>query len=127
LRVSSQEINKHDLTRLSAVFASDYIWHAMDGRDVPGEKDSSHISTLRFIFSAISDINYSIENIISENDLVAVNTKVMGTAKSEYFGFPPSLKKIAFKQMFFFRLSGKKIIEEWEVLDMAGIKGILSK
>ena len=119
-------VNKHDLTGFKKVFADNYIWHTMDGRDVHSEKDSTHISTLRMVFTAIPDIQYSIENIISENDLVAVNTTVTGTAKAEYFGFSPALKKVEFKQMFFFRLSNKKITEEWEVLDMDRIKDKLS-
>ena len=120
-------INKHDLSQFGSFFASNYIWHTMDGRDIHSEKDSSHISTLRLVFNAIPDIHYSIENIVSENDLVAVHTTVTGIAKSEYFGFPPSLKKVEFKQMFFFRLSNKKITEEWEVLDMDRLKDTLSK
>jgi steroid delta-isomerase-like uncharacterized protein len=120
-------INKHDLNKFKSFFASNYIWHTMDGRDVYSESDSSHISLLRSVFNAIPDIHYSIENIVSENDVVAVNTTVMGTAKSEFFGLPPSLKKVEFKQMFFFRLSNNKITEEWEVIDMDRLMGTLKK
>jgi predicted ester cyclase len=43
------------------------------------------------------------------------------------FGFPASQKKVRFKQMFFFRLKNNKITEEWEVVDVDGLKAQLAK
>jgi predicted ester cyclase len=59
--------------------------------------------------------------------MVAVNSTVTGTGKGEFFGLPASQKKVYFKQMFFFRLENNNIKEEWEVVDVAGIKEQLSR
>lgn len=109
--------NKHDLSQINKVFAADYIWHTMDGRDIHSSQDSSHIATLRFVLSAIPDVHYTIESIISDGDIVAVNSIVTGIAQSQFFGLRPGQKNIRVKQMFFFRLEKGRIKEEWEVLD----------
>ena len=73
------------------------------------------------------DIHYTIDNVIVEGDMVAVNSTVTGTAKSEMFGLPAAQKKVRFKQMFFFRLKNNKITEQWEVVDLDGLKTQLAK
>jgi predicted ester cyclase len=82
---------------------------------------------LRFVFTAIPDLRYTIDNAIAEGDMVAVNATVTGNAKSEMFGLPAAEKKVSFKQMFFFRLKSNKITEEWEVVDGDGLKSQLAK
>jgi predicted ester cyclase len=104
--------NKHNLSEIDKVFATDYIWHTLDGREIHSLQDSSHIVTLRSVLRAIPDIHYTIESIISEGDVVAVNSTVTGTTQS-----PSGKKTLRFKQMFFFRVTGGQIEEEWEVLD----------
>lgn len=120
-------INAQKLNRLGEFFSQDYIWHQMNGMDVRSSQDSSHLSTLKFIYTAIPDIHYTIDNAIVEGDMVAVNSTVTGTAKSEMFGLPAAQKKVRFKQMFFFRLKNNKITEEWEVVDVDGLKAQLAK
>lgn len=120
-------INTQKLNRMSEFFSRDYIWHQMNGTDVRSSQDSSHLSMLKFIYTAIPDIHYAIDNAIAEGDMVAVNATVAGTAKCEKFGLPAAQKKVRFKQMFFFRLQNNKITEEWEVVDVDGLKAQLAK
>ncbi len=126
-RYFDEVINTQKLNRMGEFFSRDYIWHQMNGTDVRSTQDSSHVSMLRFLYTSIPDINYIIDNAIVEGDMVAVNSTVTGTARSEMFGFPASQKKVRFKQMFFFRLKNNKITEEWEVVDVDGLKAQLAK
>ncbi len=126
-RYFDEVVNTQKLNRLGQFFSRDYIWHQMNGIDVRSSQDSSHISMLRFIYTAIPDIRYTIDHAIFEGDMVAVNSTVTGTAKSEMFGLPSAQKKVRFKQMFFFRLKNNKITEEWEVVDGDGLKAQLAK
>ena len=126
-RYFDEVINTQKLNRMGEFFSRDYIWHQMNGTDVRSTQDSSHVSMLRFLYTAIPDIHYIIDNAIVEGDMVAVNSTVTGTARSEMFGFPASQKKVRFKQMFFFRLKNNKITEEWEVVDVDGLKAQLAK
>lgn len=123
----SDVINNQKLNRMGEFYAQDYIWHQMNGIDTHSNIDSSHISTLKWLFAAIPGLHYTIEQIIAEGDMIALSTTVTGTAKSELFGLPAAQKKVRFKQMFFFRLKENKITEEWEVADIDGMKAQLVK
>jgi steroid delta-isomerase-like uncharacterized protein len=127
IRYFDEVINTQKLKRMGDFFSRDYIWHQMNGTDVRSSQDSSHVSMVRFLYTAIPDIHYTIDNAIVEEDMVAVNSTVTGTAKSEMFGLPAAQKKVRFKQMFFFRLKNNKITEEWEVVDVDGLKTQLAK
>jgi predicted SnoaL-like aldol condensation-catalyzing enzyme len=105
-------VNRHDISEMKQIFAADYIWHTMDGKDIRSSQDSSHAVFLRFLLRANPASRYEIISIINEGDLVAVNTILTGKAQS-----PSGEKDINVKQMFFYRLSGGLITEEWEALD----------
>jgi steroid delta-isomerase-like uncharacterized protein len=127
IRYFDEVVNEQNLNRMNEYFSQDYIWHQMSGTDSHSNQDSSHIAMLSFIYKAIPDIHYTIVNIVAEGDMIAVNSTVTGTAKSEMFGLPAAQKKVNFKQMFFFRLVNNKIKEEWEVVDVDGMKAQLAK
>jgi predicted ester cyclase len=127
IRYFNEVINSQKLNRMEEFFSPDYIWHQMNGTDIHSSQDTSHVTMLRFLYMAIPDIHYTIDNTVAEGDLIAVNSTVTGTAKSEMFGLPVAQKKVRFKQMFFFRLVNNKITEEWEVVDLDGLKAQLAK
>jgi len=127
IRYFDEVVNTKKLNRMGEFFSRDYIWHQMNGTDVRSSQDSSHVSTLRWLYTAIPDVHYTIDHAITGGDMVAVNSTVTGTAKSEMFRLPAAQKKVRFKQMFFFRLKNNKIIEEWEVVDVDGLKAQLAK
>ena len=120
-------INAHNLDRKGEFFQTDYILHTMDGKDVHSTQDSLHISTLRWLFTAIPDVLYNIDNIVSGGDMVGITTTATGTAQGEMFGLPVGQKKVIYKQMFFYLLKSGKIAEQWEVVDPDGIKAQVEK
>lgn len=120
-------INGHNLHRKGEFFQTDYIWHKMDGIDVRSSQDSGHNAALRWLFTAIPDVQYTIVHILSQGDMVAVYTTATGTARSEMFGLPPAQKKVHGQQMFFYRLRDGKIIEQWEALDPGVVKAQLEE
>jgi predicted ester cyclase len=118
-------VNAHDLNRKGEFFQSDYIWHTMDGKDVHSNEDSGHNTILRWLFTAIPDVQYTIVHILSQGDMVAVFATATGTARSEMFGLPAAQKKVHYQQMFFYRLRDGKITEQWEALDPGVLKSQL--
>ncbi|MDX2284946.1 MAG: ester cyclase [Bacteroidia bacterium] len=125
VRYFDEVINAHNLSRKGAFFQEPYIWHTMDGRDVRSDADSGHTAALRWVFTAMPDVQYTLVHILAQGDMVAVNTAGTGTARSEMFGLPAAQKKVHFQQMFFYRLSAGKIIEQWEAIDAGGIRAQL--
>jgi predicted ester cyclase len=120
-------INDQNLNRKGEFFHTDYIWHTMNGKDVHSSKDSGHTAILRWLFNAIPDVSYNIDNIEAGGEMVGVSTTAAGIAKSEMFGLPPARKKVYYKQMFFYRLKEGKITDQWEVVDAESIKAQLEQ
>jgi predicted ester cyclase len=120
-----QMINSHNINRHQDFFLPDYILHTMDGKSIHSSQDSLHVVMLKWLFSAIPDVHYKIEHILSQGDMVAVNTSATGNAKSEMFGLSPGQKQVRYQQMFFYRLKDGKILEQWETVDPGGIKAQL--
>jgi predicted ester cyclase len=120
-------VNNHDLNRKGEFFRADYIWHTMDGKEVHSTQDSGHTAILRWLFNAIPDVHYTIDNIEAGGEMVGVNTTANGTARSEMFGLPVAQKKVRYKQMFFYRLKDGKITDQWEVVDADNIKAQLEQ
>jgi predicted ester cyclase len=127
LKYFDEVINTQKLNGIGEFFSSDYIWHQMNGKDVRSSQDSSHVAMKRWLYAATPDVHYTIDHVIAEWDMVALNTTATGTAKGEMFGLPAGQKKVRYKQMFFFRLKYSKITEQWEVVDVEGIKAQLAK
>ncbi|MGN6533246.1 MAG: ester cyclase [Ginsengibacter sp.] len=119
-------LNNYDLNRKGAFFQADYIWHTMDGKDVHNSEDSSHDNTLRWLFTAIPDVHYTVDNIEAGGDMVGVSTTATGTARGEMFGLAAGKKKVRYKQMFLYRLKDSRIAEQWEVVDVDKIKAQLN-
>jgi predicted ester cyclase len=126
-RYFDEVINTQKLIRMGEFFSTDYYLHTMDGKDIRSSQDSTHIAMIRWLYKAIPDVHYTIDHILAERDMVAINTTATGTAKAELFGLPAGLQKVRFRQMFFYRLKNNQITEQWEVVDVDGLKAQLTK
>ncbi len=118
-------INKKNLDLIGVIFSQNYLSHGMDGKEYYGMKDS--IDFFKYLFEGFPDIQYAIDHIIEEQDLVAVSLTAMGTHQGEFLGYPPSFKRVRYKEMYFFRVLNDQIIERWGMQDVAGIKEQISK
>jgi steroid delta-isomerase-like uncharacterized protein len=117
----TEVVNGRQLDLLSGIFAPTYAFHEMDGSKNHNISDSSLVRFLNYLFKAFPDLHYTIDNNVAENDLVALNLTGTGTQKDEFMGYPASNRKITFKEMFFFRLTNKRIVEGWGVVDLNGV------
>jgi predicted ester cyclase len=120
-------INGHNLERKPDFFREDYTWHTLEGTGVKNNTDSSHSSTLRWLFNAIPDVKYTIDFIEAGGDMVGISTTATGTARGEMFGLPVSQKRVVYRQMFFYLLKEGKVTDQWEVVDVDGIKSQLAQ
>ncbi|PWN58178.1 hypothetical protein C1634_024625 [Chryseobacterium viscerum] len=66
-------------------------------------------------------IEWSNEEMITENDKVAVRFTMKGTHKGTFFGVPATGKPIAVSAMNFYRFYENKIIEEVGQPDLLGL------
>jgi steroid delta-isomerase-like uncharacterized protein len=71
--------------------------------------------------SALSDIDFSIDDMIAERDRVAVRLTASATQTGEFMKMPPSGKRYSIGEIHIFRVSQGKISEHWHQLDAMGM------
>jgi predicted ester cyclase len=55
----------------------------------------------------------TIDDLIAENDKVAARITMTGTHTGDFWGFPPTGKKVKFTGIYIARIQGGKIVEHW--------------
>ena len=73
------------------------------------------------IYVSISDYDISIEDILAEEDKVALRAIVRGIHTGDILGIPASGNKIEWGQILIFRVENGKIVEMWEDYDALGL------
>ena len=75
------------------------------------------IQALKTVFP---DLHVTIEDLIAEDDRVAVRACWQGTHSAKIQGVPPSRKLVEFTGMVFWRIVDGKIRERWASVDILG-------
>lgn len=101
--------NNKEVSYIYEIYANNYYEHRIDG--ARSSKDCYNI--LKGAIDIFPDIHIIVNDIVEENDIIAVRITVSATHKADFFGIPATNKKITFEAMEFFRISNKKITESW--------------
>ena len=91
------------------------------GQPEPLQGPKGYLTIIAMMRSGFPDIQWTVEDMISENNKVAVRFIMRGTHQGEFFGVPPTGKPIAVQAMNFYRLADDQIIEEFGQPDMLGL------
>ncbi|MBT2564404.1 ester cyclase [Pedobacter sp. ISL-68] len=78
----------------------------------PLQGPKGYLTIIGMMRSGFPDIQWNIEEMITENDRVAVRFTMKGTHKGTFFGVPATENPIAVAAINFYRLSNNQIIEE---------------
>jgi predicted ester cyclase len=110
--------NKRDLTVADSLIAETYIEHAIEpfGTTEPGPIDGPEgmRRTVGWLVDQFPDMHMTIEELISEGDLVAVRTMTTGTNLGMLNGvIPPTGNKFSARQTHWFRVMGGRLAEHW--------------
>ncbi|MFM0313547.1 ester cyclase [Paraburkholderia nemoris] len=87
------------------------IFHAPVSPD-PFIGPQGYMKILGMMCSGFPDIQWTLEEMIAENDTVAARFIMRGTHQATFFGVPASGKKIQVQAVNFYRFSNGKIVEE---------------
>lgn len=127
---SQQEQNKQLVRRIpEGVFAEGDLaldeLYAEDAIEHNAMGDHQGRAAIRKSFeaflTAFPDISQTVENIIAEGDMVAVQITSRGTHEGELMGFEPTGNEIEVQQMFFVRIEDGMIAERWFLPDSLGL------
>ena len=113
-RYMEEAFNKGNLAVVPEVVAPEYVQHTVFGemKGTEGLKES-----VIAIHKAFPDINYTIDGMVAEGDMVAFQMRAQGTFKGELLGMSPTGKQLKYNEAVFMRLSGGKVVEGWSYWD----------
>jgi len=109
-----------DAARLAADHADNGIVVSPTGGVLEGRAEIERI--YRLWFNAFPDLIFANEDIIVDDLRVALLCRVSGTHGGEFFGVPPTGRRIEIPAVFVYRLNAEGLIEhERRVLDFTGV------
>eukprot|EP01117_Protostelium_nocturnum_P002364 TRINITY_DN13039_c0_g1_i1.p1 TRINITY_DN13039_c0_g1~~TRINITY_DN13039_c0_g1_i1.p1 ORF type:complete len:134 (-),score=10.85 TRINITY_DN13039_c0_g1_i1:227-628(-) len=114
-----QFINTADESLAKELIDQEAVFH------VPGRPSqhgpNAYLEIIKMMRDGFPDIQWKLEDVITEVDRVALRFTMRGTHKGNFFGVPPTGKSINVQSMAFYRLSNNRIVEEYGQPDMLGI------
>lgn len=118
-RVWEEIWHQGDLSRMEALFTSDYVRHDPGGRELYGmDQNRQFISSLR---AAFPDLHFSIADQIAEGDKIVIRYRFQGTNLGAFQGRPPTHKPITYTGILIYRIVNGKIAEQWTEFDFFGL------
>jgi steroid delta-isomerase-like uncharacterized protein len=91
------------------------------GQSEPLQGPKGYLMIISKMRSGFPDIQWTLEDLITEGDKVAARFTMRGTHNGEFFGVPATGKAIAVQAINFYRLANEQIIEEYGQPDMLGL------
>ena len=112
-------INNGNLGILDEVYASDATYHGT------GQMANADMATykefVKTVVGAFPDSKMVIDDLLADGDKVIYRNTYSGTQKGEMMGIPATGKHLVVRTIGIARISGGKIVEEWENMDELGI------
>ena len=118
VKVYDDGFTRGDLSISEEIMADDYVDHPPARFfSVPRSGPESLREDLKVFRVAFPDLVATADIVVAEGDLVAVKGTWVGTQEGEFFGLPPSGKKLSVTGINFFRLHDGRLAERWGSFD----------
>jgi steroid delta-isomerase-like uncharacterized protein len=117
-RLLLEVINEGNFELAESLIASDFVDHnPLPG--LPPTKEGFKQSFMVFR-NAFPDLKYTIDDIIAEDDRVAVRFTAAGTYTGELMGIPPRGQQVTVSGIDIFRVANEQLVELWLGWDQLG-------
>jgi steroid delta-isomerase-like uncharacterized protein len=107
--------NQGHTDRLSDLIAADY--QGPNGLQGP----ASFAATITQMRTTITNIHYTLEDLVAENDRIAVRWRWEGRQDGPFRGFPATHKRVTSTGMAIFEFQNGKITRSWLQMDQLGL------
>ena len=126
LDILEETWNKKNPELIEGLYSTECVIHTPDGKlhGIEGGKQLYAAYTASF-----PDVHFTIEDVIAEDDRVAVRYLFNGTHQGELRGIPPTGKYVTVSGSVFFRFADGKLIEQrglWDSLSFMQQLGVVS-
>jgi steroid delta-isomerase-like uncharacterized protein len=101
--------------------ADDFIGHAWGNADKEGLK-----AAMTRVAQGLADAKFTIQDVIAEDDLVAVRLTASARHVGDFMGMPASGRSYEIGEIHIFRVRDGKVSEHWHQFDSAGMMKQLS-
>ena len=108
-----------DSAALARDHREDCVVISPTGGVLEGRPDIERIYRVWFV--AFPDLTFTVEDLIIDDDRVAVLSRVSGTHHGEFFGMAATGRHIELACVFIYRLEDGLIVHERRVLDFTGL------
>lgn len=112
-------VNSGNLDALHEVFAPNVIDHDPASDQAPGPE--GFIQFFTGFRAAFPDLNISVEQLVADEDNVAIAYTVTGTHRGDFLGIPATGKSIKARGVQIARFENGQIVERWGSSDQLGI------
>ena len=109
--------NEHLAEELIGTDATFYV----PGQPEPMRGPNGYLAIIGMMRSGFSDIQWSLEDKVVEENKVAARFIMTGTHNGTFFGVPPTGKTITVQAINFYRFSNGQIVEEYGQPDMLSL------
>jgi steroid delta-isomerase-like uncharacterized protein len=99
-----------DLSAIADYFSEDYVRHSSDGGDYSRQ---DFRGVLEALHTGFPDLDVEVQEVVADSDRVAYRWRSTGTHRGEYYGVPPTQRRIIASGITFAQVRGDKITEEW--------------
>jgi predicted ester cyclase len=118
-RVFTTLFDDKQLNRTNELFAPEYVDHGALAGQAPGLEGARW--KWEASIAATPDLRVPIEDMFAEGDRVAMRWAWEGTQTGDLLGIPPTGRHFRIAGISIARLSGGKVVEQWEELDRFGL------
>jgi steroid delta-isomerase-like uncharacterized protein len=110
-----QVLNHGRLQMIEDCFADDFVEHnPAPGQGAGRDGVRQRVRTLR---AAFPDVRFVLDEVIAENDIVAVRYRWEGTHGGPFLGMEATGRRVAVRGMDFYRFKNGRIAEHWDNMD----------
>jgi steroid delta-isomerase-like uncharacterized protein len=102
------------------LISSNAIFH-VPGRPEPMRGPAGYLAIIEMMRGGFPDIQWTLEEMVAEDDKVAARFTMRGTHQGTFMGVPPSGKEITVQAMNIYHLSDGKFVKEHGQPDMLGL------
>lgn len=91
------------------------------GRPEPIRGPVGYLAIIGMMRSGFPDIQWTLDEMVTEDDKVAARFTMRGTHLGIFFGMPPTKRKIEVQAINFYHLASEQIVEEYGQPDLLGL------